>query len=152
MRWLRAKRSVTGSHSTDNDHHYYYHTYYSKVSITYLLCYTGHKYCVIYYVLCCALSLQLCLTLCDPMDHSPPGFCVHGMFQARILEWIAISAFRGYSQPRDETYVSYISCTAGRFFTTESPGKPMLFTMIMKIFHMAFLCRQIRGKLYQGDT
>ena len=63
MRWLRAKCSVTRRCSTHNDHHYYHHTYYSKVSITYLWCYTGHKYHVIYYVLCCALSLQLCPTL-----------------------------------------------------------------------------------------
>ena len=57
MRWLRPKCSVTGSHSTDNDHHYYYHAYYSKVSIAYLLCYTGHKYCVIFYVLCFVASV-----------------------------------------------------------------------------------------------
>ena len=40
-------------------------------------------------------SLQLCLTLCDPMDHSPPSSSVHGILQARILEWVAISLFRG---------------------------------------------------------
>ena len=34
---------------------------------------------------------QLCLTLCDPMDYSPPGFSVHGIFQARVLEWVAIA-------------------------------------------------------------
>ena len=39
----------------------------------------------------CAKSLQLCLTLCDPMDQSPPSFSVHGIHQARVLEWIAIS-------------------------------------------------------------
>ena len=38
-----------------------------------------------------AKSLQLCLTLCDPIDGSPPGFFVHGILQARILEWVAIS-------------------------------------------------------------
>ena len=37
-----------------------------------------------------AKSLQLCLTLCDPMDCSPPGSSVHGILQARILEWIAM--------------------------------------------------------------
>ena len=37
---------------------------------------------------------QLCLTLCDPMDYSLPGFSIHGIFQARILEWVAISFFR----------------------------------------------------------
>ena len=44
---------------------------------------------------------QLCLTLCDPMDCSLPGSSIHGIFQARILEWVAISFSRGSSQPRD---------------------------------------------------
>ena len=49
------------------------------------------------------LVAQLCLTLCNPMDCSPPGFSVHGTFQARILEWVDISSFRGSSWPRDRT-------------------------------------------------
>ena len=60
------------------------------------------------------LVAQLCLTLCDPTDWSPPGSCVHEIFQARILGCVAISFSRGSSQPRDWTWVS---CTAGRFFT-----------------------------------
>ena len=64
--------------------------------------------------------VQSCLTLCDPMDCSPPGSFVHGIFQERILEWVAISFSRVSSQPRDRTQVSH---TAGRFFTTEPPGK-----------------------------
>ena len=52
-------------------------------------------------VLCCVLVAQSCLTLCDPMDCSPPGSSVHEIFQARILEWVAISFSRGSSQPRD---------------------------------------------------
>ena len=59
----------------------------------------------------CTKSLQLCLSLCDPMDCSPPGFSVHGILQARILEWVAISSSRGSSGPRDGTCVSYVSCT-----------------------------------------
>ena len=47
------------------------------------------------------LVIQLCLTCCDPMDCSPPGSSVHGILQARILEWVAISFSRGSSQPRD---------------------------------------------------
>ena len=43
---------------------------------------------------------QLCPTVCDPVDYSPPGFSVHGILQARILEWVAISFSRGSSQPR----------------------------------------------------
>ena len=57
-----------------------------------------------------AKSLQLCPTLCNPMDCSPPGSSVHGILQARILEWVAMPSSRGYSQPRDQTQVSCISC------------------------------------------
>ena len=46
-------------------------------------------------VLCCAKSLQSCLTLCDPMDYSLPGSSVHGILQARILEWVAMPSCRG---------------------------------------------------------
>ena len=55
----------------------------------------------------CAKSLQLCLTLCDPMDQSPSGSSVHGVLQARILEWVAIFFSRGSSWPRDRTHVSW---------------------------------------------
>ena len=59
---------------------------------------------------CSAKLLQSCLTLCDTVDCSPPGSSVHGVLQARILEWVAMPSFRGTSQPRDWTHVSYISC------------------------------------------
>ena len=57
----------------------------------------------------------------DPMDNSLPGSSIHGIFQARILEGVAMSFSRGSSQTRDQTHVY---CIAGRFFTTEPPGKP----------------------------
>ena len=57
---------------------------------------------------------QSCPTLCNPMDCSLPGFSVYGIFQARILEWVAISFSRRSSQPRDWTRVSRI---VGRCFT-----------------------------------
>ena len=60
------------------------------------------------------LVIQSCLTLCDPMECSTPGFSVHGILQAGILEWVAIPFSRGSSWPRDQTQVS---CVAGRFFT-----------------------------------
>ena len=53
---------------------------------------------------------QLCPTLWDPLDCSPPGSSVRGILQARILEWVAISFFRGSSWPRDQTPTSCISC------------------------------------------
>ena len=66
----------------------------------------------------CSLSesevAQSCPTLCNPMDCSPPGASIHGIFQARVLEWIAISFSRMSSRPRDQTWVSHI---AGRRFT-----------------------------------
>ena len=64
-----------------------------------------------------AQSLQSCLTLCDPVDCSPPGSSVHGILQAIILEWVAMPSSRGSSCPRDQTHVSRVSCIAGRFFT-----------------------------------
>ena len=70
------------------------------------------------------MHAQSCQTLCDPMDHSPPGSSVRGIFQARILEWVAIPFSRGSFQPRDQICVSYI---AGQFFTVEPPGKPRSF-------------------------
>ena len=57
---------------------------------------------------------QSCLTLCDPMDSSLAGSFVHGILQARILEWVAISFSRGSSQSKDQ---SWVSCIADRFFT-----------------------------------
>ena len=57
---------------------------------------------------------QLCPTLWDSMDCSLPGSSVHGILQARTLEWVAIPVSRGSSQPRDQTWVSY---TEDRFFT-----------------------------------
>ena len=64
-------------------------------------------------VVCAHTRVQLCPALCDPMDCSLPGSSVHGIFQARILEWAAISFSRGSSQPRDRTWVSHL---VGRCF------------------------------------
>ena len=58
---------------------------------------------------------------CEPVDCSLPGFSVHGILQARILEWVALPSSRGSAQLRVQTC---ISCIAGRFFTAEPPGKP----------------------------
>ena len=62
----------------------------------------------------CVSVAQSYTTLCDPMDCNPPGSSVHGILQARILEWVVISSSRGSSQPRDRTRVSYVSCIGRR--------------------------------------
>ena len=62
----------------------------------------------------CAKLLQSCPTLCDPMDCSLPGSPVHGILQARILEWVAMSSSSGSSWPVDWTCVSYVSCIGRR--------------------------------------
>ena len=59
--------------------------------------------------------------LCDPMDYSPPGFSVHGILQAGILEWVAISFSRAFSSPGIEPTSAAL---AGGFFTTELLQKP----------------------------
>ena len=63
---------------------------------------------------------QSCPTLCDPMDCSLPGSSVHGIFQAIVLEWVAISFSRGSSWPRDRTRVS---CIVDRRFTVWATGE-----------------------------
>ena len=70
------------------------------------------------------LHAQQCTTFYDPIDCSPPGSSVHGIFQARLLEWVAISFSREPSQPRDQTYVPASPALKGRFLTSEPPGKP----------------------------
>ena len=60
------------------------------------------------------LVAQACLTLCDPVDYSPPGSSVHGILQARILEWVAMPSSSRSAQLTDRTRVP---CTAGGFFT-----------------------------------
>ena len=65
------------------------------VSVIYI--YTHTYMCVCMRMCACAQSLQLCLILCNPMDYSPPGSSVHGILQARILEWVAMASSRGSS-------------------------------------------------------
>ena len=62
------------------------------------------------------LVTKSCPTLCDPMDCSPPGSSVYRFSQRRILEWVAISSFRGSFWTKNQTRISCVSCIAGRFF------------------------------------
>ena len=70
------------------------------------------------------LVAQSHLTLWNPMDYSPPGSSVHGILQARILEWVSIPFSRGSSWPR---YWIHVSCVAGRFFTAEPSKMQIVF-------------------------
>ena len=74
------------------------------------LTFTFHSAWRLVCMIVCVLVTQSCLTLCNPM-----GYTVHGIPQARILEWVAIPFSKGSSQPRDWTQVSHI---AGSFFTS----------------------------------
>ena len=74
-------------------------------------------------VCACAQSLS-CVRLCDPMGCSPPGSFVHGILQARILEWVAMPSFRGSSYSRDPTHVSGISCIDKRILYLYATWKP----------------------------
>ena len=73
------------------------------------------------YCCCGCLVTKLCLSLCDPVDYSLQGSFVHGILQARILEWVTVSFSRGSSRPRYRTQVCSL---ASRFFTPEPRGKP----------------------------
>ena len=85
--------------------------------------------CVFGCVWVCVLVTQSCPTLCDPMGCSPSGSSVHEIFQARILEWVAISFSRGSSWPQDQTRVS---CIAGRLFTMSHKGNPNIHCIYKK--------------------
>ena len=79
-------------------------------------------------------AVQSCLTLCDPMDCNLPGSSVHGILQARILEWVVRPISRGSSQLRDETCIFYVSCIGRRVLYHQrhlgspymNPGVPKL--------------------------
>ena len=60
------------------------------------------------------MHAQSCLTFCDSTDCGPPGFSVHGIFLARIVEWVVFSCFRGSFQPRVQTCISCVSCFGGQ--------------------------------------
>ena len=89
--------------------------------------------------------LQLCLTLCDPMDCSPPGSSLLGIFQARILEWVAIFFSRGSSRPRDRTCVS---CISGRLFTIWATRERGNFLRLVGLISVCY--KHNWGILYQA--
>ena len=82
-----------------------------------------------YLLLYCIVNHSVMSNSLWPTDCSPPGSCVHGILQTRILEWATIPFSKGSSQSRDQTQVS---CIAGRFFTIWATGKSH-WTFILKI-------------------
>ena len=83
---------------------------------------------------------QSCLTLCDPMDYltlcDPMDYTIHGILQARILEWVAVPFSRRSSQPRDQTQVSHI---VGRFYTNWATMEAQRKDRQSKIYSAVFL-------------
>ena len=79
----------------------------------------------LFYSGCCFVA-QSCLTICNPMHSSPPGSSAHGISQARILKWVAISFSRGSSQPRNQTR---ISCTGRWIPNHRATGEAPLFRL-----------------------
>ena len=90
-----------------------------------------------YPLICMCSVTQSCPTVCDPMDCSPPGSSVHGIFQARILEWVAISFSRESSWHRDPTHFSWI---AGMFFTSEPCELIVMFKSSLSLLNSCLIC------------
>ena len=64
----------------------------------------------VFVCVCVCVCAQSCLILCNPTDYTQPSSSVHGISQARTLEWVAISSSRGSSQPKDQTHISCSFC------------------------------------------
>ena len=93
---------------------------------------------------------QWCLTLCDPMDCSLPGSSIHGIFQARILQWVAISFSKRSSQPRDWTQVSRI---VGRRFTVWATREGLMLKLKLQSFgHLMWRTDSLEKTLMLGEN
>ena len=101
--------------------------------------------------ICCGVCAQSCPTLCDPMDCSPPGSSVHEIFQARILEWVAIPTLGDLPNPGIQPVFLACPALAGRFFTTVPPGVPHISTSgIIAPYGLPWWLRQKRICLQCG--
>ena len=96
----------------------------------------------------CAKLLQLCLTLCDPMEYSPPGSSVHGILQARILESIAMPFSRGSSQPGGRTRISCLLRWQAGSLPLAPPGKMTM--VVLKVWLPSTDCG-VRSLIKAGD-
>ena len=81
------------------------------------------------------LVAQSYLTLCDPVDCSPSGSSVHGILQARILQWVAIPFSRGSSRPRDRTWILALQIDS---LPSEPPGRPLQQSTYIKKLYETF--------------
>ena len=107
-KWPALQRTLLVAPSIHNIYHSPSHCI-SRHRVWLRLTYHSHSWCVCVCVCVCTKSHQSRPTLCNPVDHSLSGSSLHGILQARILEWVAVPS-RGSSQPRDRTWVCYISC------------------------------------------
>ena len=124
------------NNKSQNKHaHTHTHTHKYKHTLTLVYMHLSQSYfvqiklanseqiCLWFTYVCCVCCGSVVSNSFQPHGLCPPGSSGHGIFQARILEWVAISFSRRSSWPRHQTWVS---CIAGGFFTTESPEKPMI--------------------------
>jgi len=92
-----------------------------------------HTHTYIKYIYRCLVA-QSCLTLCNPLDCSPPGSSVHGIFQARILERVVIFLLWGIFLTRNWTHMSCVSCIADVFFTHWAVSEPIYMCVCVYIY------------------
>ena len=90
-------------------------------------------------LVCQVASLQLCLTLCDPVDCGPPSSSAHGFLQARILGWVAIPSSGGSSQTRDGTHLACLLHWQVGSLLLAPPRKPICHYMFPQFFKIPFL-------------
>ena len=111
------------------------------------------------------LVTESCMTLCEPMDYNLPGSSVHGILQSRILNWVAMFFSSGSSWPRNQTFISCISCIAGGFFTVplayetskiffasaiKNTLSPNNFQVYNTVISTIILPQKNKGHLYDG--
>ena len=97
----------------------------------------------------CTQSLQSCPTLCDPRDCGPPGSSVHGILQARILEWVAMPSSRGSSWPRDQTCVSEVSCIARQILYRWATGEAHINLYLLLLFSCSVVSDSLQSHWLQ---
>ena len=129
---------------------------YSKM--THMCTYMAYTYThlFIHIYTCTCQLLQSCLTFQDPMDCSPPGSSVYGIFQAKVVEWVSMPSSRGSFWPRDWTRISCASRVAGGFFTCWVTGEALTHmhthththTHTHKLLHIIFHYRLLQDTEY----